>query len=107
MADHTTDQSVLNRIQELVAQEHRFHAQSEMTEADRSKLHEVAVELDQCWDLPRQRRALRTIGPISRRASISRLKRSSIVWRSTCSSAAVKRSTKSVAKPACCNSPAM
>ncbi|HJT19137.1 MAG TPA: DUF2630 family protein [Nitrospira sp.] len=62
MADQTTDQSVLNRIQELVAQEHRFHGQSEMSEEDRTKLHQVEVELDQCWDLLRQRRALRTVG---------------------------------------------
>jgi hypothetical protein len=62
MADQTTDQSVLNRIQELVAEEHRFHGQQEMSEEDRAKLHQVEVELDQCWDLLRQRRALRTVG---------------------------------------------
>ena len=55
-------QSVLNHIQELVEQEHRFHGQEAMTDEDRARLHEVQVELDQCWDLLRQRRALRGTG---------------------------------------------
>lgn len=62
MNDQTSDQSVLDRIQELVAQEHCLQSQSAMTEEDRSKLHAVEVELDQCWDLLRQRRALRMTG---------------------------------------------
>lgn len=62
MEQRTTDQSVLIRIQELVDQEHRLHALSALTEEDRAKLHEVEVALDQCWDLLRQRRALRTVG---------------------------------------------
>jgi hypothetical protein len=62
MNDHTTDQSVLNHIQELVDQEHRLHVQDSMTDEDRTRLRDVQVELDQCWDLLRQRRALRGTG---------------------------------------------
>ena len=57
-----TDQVVLARIQELVEQEHRLQAQPDLAEGDRTQLDEVQVELDQCWDLLRQRRALRTVG---------------------------------------------
>jgi hypothetical protein len=62
MNEHATDQSVLNHIQELVQQEHRFHGQEGMTDEDRARLRDVQVELDQYWDLLRQRRALRGIG---------------------------------------------
>jgi Protein of unknown function (DUF2630) len=60
-----TDQPVLNHIQELVKEEHRLYEQGErvtLSETDRQKLTKVEVELDQCWDLLRQRRALRGAG---------------------------------------------
>ena len=60
-----TDQPVLNHIQELVKEEHRLYEQGErvtLSETDRQKLAKVQVELDQCWDLLRQRRALRGAG---------------------------------------------
>jgi hypothetical protein len=60
-----TDQPVLNHIQELVKEEHRLYEQGErvpLSETDRQKLAKVQVELDQCWDLLRQRRALREVG---------------------------------------------
>lgn len=56
-----TDQPVLNHMQELVEEEHRLYEQGEKTtleDADRQRLAKVQVELDQCWDLLRQRRAL-------------------------------------------------
>lgn len=62
MEEQEGDQPVLDRIQQLVTQEHRLQGQSVMTEEDRTRLHQVEVELDQCWDLLRQRRALRVIG---------------------------------------------
>jgi hypothetical protein len=61
----TTDQPVLNHIQELVKEEHRLYEQGErapLTDTDRQNLASVEVELDQCWDLLRQRRALRDAG---------------------------------------------
>ncbi len=60
-----TDQPVLNHIQELVKEEHRLYEQGErvtLTDTDRRKLAKVQVELDQCWDLLRQRRAIRGAG---------------------------------------------
>jgi Protein of unknown function (DUF2630) len=66
--DHKTqasDQPVLNQIQELVKEEHRLFEQGENTtlgNVDSQRLAKVQVELDQCWDLLRQRRALRGAG---------------------------------------------
>ena len=37
-------------------------AAGEATDADRQRLDSVKVTLDQCWDLLRQRRALRAAG---------------------------------------------
>jgi hypothetical protein len=62
MDQHTTDQSLLHRIQELVGEEHRLQSLDAMGEEERVRLRSLQVELDQCWDLLRQRRALRTVG---------------------------------------------
>ena len=56
------DQPVLNHIQRLVEEEHRLHELRAHPKADRKRLAQVRVELDQCWDLLRQRRALRDVG---------------------------------------------
>ena len=60
-----TDQPILAHIQQLVEEEHRLFERGEhgsMEETDRQRLAVVQVELDQCWDLLRQRRALRGAG---------------------------------------------
>ena len=60
-----TDQPVLTHIQELVKEEHHLYEQGERGaggDTDRQRLATVQVELDQCWDLLRQRRALRGVG---------------------------------------------
>ena len=62
MSLHTTDQSVLGHIAELVAEEKKLYAEHEMTDAQRQRLATINVELDRCWDLLRQRRALREFG---------------------------------------------
>ena len=59
--DHADDQ-VLHRIQELVEQEHRLLEQGNRAPHDEETLSKVQVQLDQCWDLLRQRRALRETG---------------------------------------------
>jgi hypothetical protein len=57
------DQPVLNYIQRLVAEEHRLYGQGRrLPKEDRKRLEKIHVELDQCWDLLRQRRALRDVG---------------------------------------------
>ena len=58
----TTDQPVLGHIERLVAEEHKLYNQGALTEEDRSRLARIRVELDQCWDLLRQRRAQREFG---------------------------------------------
>ena len=60
-----TDQPVLGHIQQLVDEEHRLFQEGEhgaINETDRQRLVTVQVELDQCWDLLRRRRALRGAG---------------------------------------------
>ena len=56
--EHDKDQSVLAHIQRLVAEEHRLQQAPD----GGKRLTDVQVELDQCWDLLRQRRALRETG---------------------------------------------
>ena len=52
-------------IEQLVAEEHELwqrESAGNASDADRQRLHQVKVSLDQCWDLLRQRRALRESG---------------------------------------------
>ncbi len=62
MAAVDKDQSVLSHIDRLVKEEEILYGKSELTEDDRHRLAELKVQLDQCWDLLRQRRALREFG---------------------------------------------
>ena len=56
------DTSVLGHIDQLVKEEERLYRQSELGDKDRTRLEQLKVELDQCWDLLRRRRALREFG---------------------------------------------
>ena len=59
------DEVVMGRIEELVAEEHRLLEKGdggELADDDHARLKEVQVGLDRCWDLLRQRRALREFG---------------------------------------------
>jgi Protein of unknown function (DUF2630) len=59
------DDQIHGRIEQLVAEEHKlWNAESAgmATEEDRQRLDALKVSLDQCWDLLRQRRALREEG---------------------------------------------
>jgi hypothetical protein len=62
MTLHTTDKNVLGHIEELVTEEKKLYAQGEMSDTERERLAKINVELDRCWDLLRQRRALREYG---------------------------------------------
>ena len=64
-----SDESIGDRIERLVKEEHELRAREERDssdvsalEDDRERLRTVEVELDRCWDLLRQRRALRSAG---------------------------------------------
>jgi hypothetical protein len=62
-----SDESIAARIERLVAEEHELRQReqndaADALEADTERLRAVEVELDVCWDLLRQRRALRDAG---------------------------------------------
>ena len=62
MAQHTSDQSVLEKIESLVHEEQHLYGQGDLSDHDQVRLQKLQVELDQCWDLLRQRRARREFG---------------------------------------------
>lgn len=59
------DQTVFRSINELASEEHeiwRKESRGEATDADRERLRQLQVTLDQCWDLLHQRQARRAAG---------------------------------------------
>jgi hypothetical protein len=59
------DQSASDRINELAREEHELFekvSRGEATVAERERLRDIEVALDQTWDLLRQRRARRAAG---------------------------------------------
>jgi hypothetical protein len=68
------DNAALSRINELVAEEKALREQlqhGEISESEENKrLRQLEIELDQCWDLLRQRRALRETGGNPRDAAV-------------------------------------
>lgn len=59
------DSQIHASIEKLVAEEHELwerEGAGEAGQADRERLGELKVALDQCWDLLRQRQALREAG---------------------------------------------
>jgi hypothetical protein len=57
-----TDESIFRTIEGLVHEEQHLHGKSELADHDQVRLEEIKVELDQCWDLLRQRDARREFG---------------------------------------------
>jgi hypothetical protein len=64
-----SDESIAARIERLVAEEHELRDREQTDSShpdalddDKERLRTVELELDQCWDLLRQRRALRDAG---------------------------------------------
>ena len=56
MEEQAKDASVLAHIQRLVAEEHRLFEHGSLAADQNKRLATIQVELDQCWDLLRQRR---------------------------------------------------
>ena len=59
------DRQVLDRINEIAHEEHELwerEGREEITDAERERLRQLGVTLDQCWDLLHQRRARRAAG---------------------------------------------
>jgi hypothetical protein len=70
----TTDRSIHARITDLVTQERELRAKLQEheiePEEERARLQDLEVQLDQCWDLLRQRQALRSAGDDPAAASV-------------------------------------
>jgi hypothetical protein len=69
------DVQIHDTIEQLVAEEHELwqrEAAGDAGEADRQRLEGIKVSLDQCWDLLRQRRALREAGRDAEDADVRR-----------------------------------
>src|SRR4029079_19640872 len=68
------DQDILAEVNKLVAEEKDLRDKLQHREIDESEEHlrlrAVEVQLDQCWDLLRQRRALRETGGDPRSAQV-------------------------------------
>ena len=59
------DEQIHNRIEELAAEEQELYSrvgEGGMSGNEHNRLESIRVSLDQCWDLLRQRRALRESG---------------------------------------------
>ncbi|MHA6783071.1 DUF2630 family protein [Pseudonocardia saturnea] len=59
------DRQITAEINRLVESEHRLeraHPGQGLSETETQQLRSMEVQLDQCWDLLRQRRARRTAG---------------------------------------------
>ena len=68
------DTDALSQINELVAEEKTLREQLQHGEISESEEHQrlrqLEIQLDQCWDLLRQRRALRETGGDPREAEV-------------------------------------
>jgi uncharacterized protein DUF2630 len=68
------DEDILAQVNKLVAEEKDLRAKLQSRQIDESEEHQrlraVEVALDQCWDLLRQRRALRETGGDAREAKV-------------------------------------
>lgn len=56
------DKTLLQHITDLVDEENRLRADTQSPDQHRERIAALEVQLDQCWDLLRQRRARREFG---------------------------------------------
>jgi len=70
MSSEKNDKTVLNHINELVKEEESLYGKGQLSLDDQQRLATLKVQLDQCWDLLRQRRALREFGDDPDRAKV-------------------------------------
>lgn len=64
------DESILARISGLIEEEHKLRSQAAQPSEAGPRLKQVEEQLDQCWDLLRQRRARREFGQDPDAASV-------------------------------------
>lgn len=68
----TKDNRILKHITHLTEREEQLFLQTDLSANDVSELHRIRLELDQYWDLLRQRRAFRNAGGDPERAQFVR-----------------------------------
>jgi len=56
------DDDILAQIRELVAEEHELAGDNETAAERQARRRDIEAQLDQCWDLLRQRQAKREFG---------------------------------------------
>ena len=56
------EQDIFSRIHSLVEEEHKLRDTTEHTDDSRARMSKIEADLDQCWDLLRQRRAKKQYG---------------------------------------------
>ena len=64
---------LLSRIGELVDEERDLrerHGERKLDEPEKRRMEEIEIQLDQCWDLLNQRRALREFGADPNQAQV-------------------------------------
>jgi hypothetical protein len=57
-----TGGTLLGTIDALVREEQQLYGHAQLSDHDQVRLENIKVELDRCWDLLRQRDALREFG---------------------------------------------
>ena len=60
-----TDQDIIGHIDELIAEEHTLRGKATgggLSTDEQERMNQLSAQLDQCWDLLRQRRARREFG---------------------------------------------
>lgn len=70
MENQDPDRPVQKHIAKLVEEEHGLYEKPSLSDEEKSRLQNIKVELDQCWDLLRQRRALREFGEDPKKARV-------------------------------------
>ena len=70
MKDEAKESRVLGHIKRLVTEEHQLFEHPSPSADESKRLADIQVELDQCWDLLRQRRALRETGHSASEAQV-------------------------------------
>jgi hypothetical protein len=56
------DGTLLGKIDALVREEQQLYGHERLSDHDEVRLEKIKIELDQCWDLLRQRDARREFG---------------------------------------------
>ena len=70
MEENKKDQSVLTHIKQLTEKEEHLYGKADIRDDEIKELHTINSELDQYWDLLRQRRAFREAGDDPDRAKM-------------------------------------